>query len=204
MLDDKGSVISGNPPNDIICWLHVYVHVIFPHYISQLYRPTMTYVYIYIYYIYICTYFTYVLQLHLPISYRRINWSILIKLHIWLHIIDIIRTFLFWYTHFISRDIPIKIPINPLKSTLKWPSFGHRCGLYRGWEEEEEAERRRRDDFERRRFSSFVDGTRAVSPVFFPRGNPSILYWLVVWNIFYFSIYWEYSSQLTNSYFSEG
>ena len=161
------------------------------------------YIYIYIY-IYICTYFTYVLQLHLPISYRRIDWSILIKLHIWLHIIDIIRTFLFWYTHFISRDIPIKIPINPLKSTLKWPSFGHRCGLYRGWEEEEEAERRRRDDFERRRFSSFVDGTRAVSPVFFSRGNPSILYWLVVWNIFYFSIYWEYSSQLTNSYFSEG
>ena len=28
--------------------------------------------------------------------------------------------------------------------------------------------------------------------------------WLVVWNIFYFSIYWEQSSQLTNSYFSEG
>ena len=28
--------------------------------------------------------------------------------------------------------------------------------------------------------------------------------WLVVWIIFYFSIYWEESSQLTNSYFSEG
>ena len=28
--------------------------------------------------------------------------------------------------------------------------------------------------------------------------------WLVVWNILYFSIYWEESSQLTNSYFSEG
>ena len=28
--------------------------------------------------------------------------------------------------------------------------------------------------------------------------------WLVVWNIFYFSICLEYSSQLTNSYFSEG
>ena len=40
-------------------------------------------------------------------------------------------------------------------------------------------------------------------------GNPRILglqwdNWLVVWNILYFSIYWEESSQLTNSYFSEG
>ena len=33
---------------------------------------------------------------------------------------------------------------------------------------------------------------------------PSKLHWLVVWNIFYFPIYWESSSQLTNSYFSEG
>ena len=28
--------------------------------------------------------------------------------------------------------------------------------------------------------------------------------WLVVWNILYFAIYWESSSQLTNAYFSEG
>ena len=28
--------------------------------------------------------------------------------------------------------------------------------------------------------------------------------WLVVWNIFDFPIYWKSSSQLTNSYFSEG
>ena len=28
--------------------------------------------------------------------------------------------------------------------------------------------------------------------------------WLVVWNIFHFPIYWENSSQLTKSYFSEG
>ena len=29
-------------------------------------------------------------------------------------------------------------------------------------------------------------------------------HFLVVWNMFYFPIYWESSSQLTNSYFSEG
>ena len=30
-------------------------------------------------------------------------------------------------------------------------------------------------------------------------------YWLLVWNIFYFPVYWEESSsQVTNSYFSEG
>jgi hypothetical protein len=28
--------------------------------------------------------------------------------------------------------------------------------------------------------------------------------WLVVWNMFHFSIYWEESSQLTNPYFSGG
>ena len=29
-------------------------------------------------------------------------------------------------------------------------------------------------------------------------GGHNKIIWLVVWNIFYFSIYWEYSSQLTN------
>ena len=31
--------------------------------------------------------------------------------------------------------------------------------------------------------------------------NPINYSWLVVWNIFYFPIYWESQSQLTNSYF---
>ena len=79
--------------------------------IDQLWR-------MYIYIIYICTYFTYVLQLHLPISYRRIDWSILIKLHIWLHIIDIIERF-FFGTH-ISYPVisPLRYPLTPLNQLL--------------------------------------------------------------------------------------
>ena len=47
-----------------------------------------------------------------------------------------------------------------------------------------------------------VGVTVFVSPVVSVPGGPVVIHdWLVVWNIFYFSIYWEQSSQLTFIFF---